>query len=339
MTDRPLAVPAHRPARRTVLRAGALAAATVALHVPDALAQAAYPNRPIRIIVPFATGGAADLVARAIADQFARRLGQSVVVENRTGASGNIGTAAVASAEPDGYTLVLGFDGTFVINPHIFDKLPFDPVADFAPVGKIGDVPLLVLANPQVGVRTLAELVALSKTRPGGLSYGTAGTGSTQHLMFELLNLRTGSKFVHVPYKGAAPAMTDVMGGHIPLAGAALAGSLDFVRTGKLVAIAISSARRSTFLPEVPTLEESGVRDLTINAWHGILAPAKTPRAIVERLNATLDAALRDPDVVERLAKLGSIAAPGSPEDFGRQIVADIARYREPVRVAGIKAD
>ena len=304
-----------------------------------ATSQTAYPSKTIRLICPFAPGGAADLVARLVAGQFAARLGQQVVVENRTGASGNIGTQQVAAAEPDGYTLLLGFDGTLVINPYIFAKLPFHPVNDFAPIGKIGDVPLLVLANPQIPAKSLAELIALSKARDGGLPYGTAGTGSTQHIMFELLKQRTGGNFVHVPYKGAAPAMVDVVGGHIPLVGAALAGSLDFIKGGKLRAVAISTAQRSKYLPEVPTLIESGMGELVITAWHGILAPAKTPRAIVDRLSAELNAALSEPAVVERLDAIGSIAAPGSPARFAEQIKRDLERYGQVVKAAGIKLE
>jgi len=321
-----------------VLELAALVCGWIGFCAP-ALSQPGYPAKPVRLICPFAAGGAADLVARLVAGQLSARLGQQVVVENRTGANGNIGTQQVALAEPDGHTLLLGFDGTLVINPYIFSRLPFDPVKDFAPIGKIGDVPLLVVANPQVPARTLAELIALSKTREGGLPYGTAGTGSTQHIMFELLNQRTGAKFVHVPYKGAAPAMVDALGGHLPLVGAALAGSLDYIKAGKLRALSISTAQRSKFLPEVPTLVESGMGDLVITAWHGILAPAKTPKAVIDRLSAELNAALSEPAVIERLDAIGSIAAPGSPAQLAEQIRRDLERYGPVVKAAGIKAE
>jgi len=245
-------------------------------------------------------------------------------------------SSRVAQAEPDGYTLVLGFDGTFVINPYIFKQLPFNPVNDFAPIGKIGDVPLLVLANPQLPVTTLQELIAYSKTQPAPLAYGTAGTGSTQHLMIELIKQQTGANLMHVPYKGAAPAIVDVLGGHIPLAGAALAGSLEYIRGGKLRALSISSAQRSKYVPDVPTLVESGMPDLVITAWHGLLAPAKTPHAIVVKLNTALNAALADPEVIEKLNGIGSIAAPGTPEQLGDQIKRDLARYAGVVKAAGI---
>ena len=245
----------------------------------------------------------------------------------------------VAQAEPDGHTLLLAFDGTLAINPHMYSKLPFDPIADFAPVGKIGDVPLLVITNPALPARTFAELVALSNARPGGIAYGTAGTGSTQHIMFELLKQRAGANFVHAPYKGAAPAMVDVMGGHLPMVGAALAGSLDNIRAGKLRALAISTAQRSKFVPEVPTLVESGFPDMVITGWHGIAVPAKTPRAIVERLNRELNSALAEPAVVERLDVIGSIAAPGTPEQFAANLKRDLDRYREVIKAIGIKAE
>ena len=221
----------------------------------------------------------------------------------------------------------------------MYSRLPFDPVADFIPVGKIGDVPLLIIANPAVQARNIAELVALSKAQSSGLAYGTAGTGSTQHIMFELLKLRSGGNFVHAPYKGAAPAMVDVMGGHLPLVGAALAGSLDNIRAGKLRALAVSTETRLRHLPDIPTLSESGFSDLVITAWHGVMVPAKTPRTVVNRLNAELNAALRDPAVIERLDSLGSIAAPGTAEKFADIIKRDLARYAQVIKAAGLKAD
>lgn len=234
------------------------------------------------------------------------------------------------------YTLLLGFDGTLVINPYIAAQTPFDSIKDFAPIGKIGDVPLLIVANPQLPVTDLPSLIAYSKTQANPLAYGTAGIGSTQHLMMELVKQRTGANFEHIPYRGAAPAMVDVLGGHIPLAGAALAGSLEYIRDGKLRALSISSRQRSKDLPNVPTLIESGMSDLVITAWHALLAPANTPAAIVNRLNTELNAALDDPQVNDRLNRIGSIPAPGSPQDFGEQIKRDLSRYAELVKSAGI---
>ena len=304
-----------------------------------ALSQAAYPARPIRLVVPFVPGGVTDTSGRLIAEQLSRRLGQQVIVDNKPGASGNIGTQQVAAAEPDGYTLLLGFDGTMVINPHVFEKVPFNTVRDFAPVGKIGDAILILVANNNFPAKNVRDMIALSKAQPGGLSFGTSGTGGTPHIAGELLKQRTGAHLVHVPYKGGGQAMTDVLGGSIPLVYTAIAGAVQHVKAGKLHALAVSSAQRATSLPEVPTFIESGVPDFEINSWVGILAPARTPRALVVRLNTELNAVLADPEVRARLEALGIGATPGTPEKFGEEIVRDLARYGAVVKAAGIKAE
>ena len=326
-----------KPARRQMLAAALLS--TLACAAGPAIGQTDYPRKPIRLIVPFAPAGVADLSARLAADQLSKRLGQTVVVENRAGAAGNIGTQSVAAAEPDGYTLVLGHDGPFTINPHIYARQGFDPLKDFVPIGKIGDVPILIVAHPSVQAKDLNSLVALTKSSASGLSYGSAGAGSTQHLMFELIGQRTGAKLNHVPYKGGAPALADVLGGHIPLAGVALASALDHVKAGRLKALAISSAQRSRLLPDVPTLPESGLQ-LVITSWDGLLAPARTPRAVVDRINSQLNAVLAEPEVRTQLEVLGMIAAPaGTPEAFGDLIARDLARNADVVKAAKITAD
>ena len=308
--------------------------------LPDTgIAQAAYPNKPIRLVVPFTPGGVTDTSGRLIAEQLSRRLGQQVIVDNRPGASGNIGTQQVAVAAPDGYTLVLGFDGTLVINPHVFEKVGFDTLKDFAPVGKIGDAVLILVANPAVPVKTLQDVVALSKTQVGGLSYGTSGTGGTPHIAGEQLKLRTGANLVHIPYKGGGQAMTDVLGGSIPLVYTAVAGAQGQVKAGKLKAIAVSSAQRSKSLPDVPTFMESGVPDFEVNSWVGLLAPAKTSKAIVDKLNFELNAVLNDPEVKEKLNIMGIAATPGSAEKFGDEMKRDLARYGPVVKAAGIKVE
>jgi tripartite-type tricarboxylate transporter receptor subunit TctC len=304
-----------------------------------AFAQGNYPDRPIKLIVPFAPGGVTDTSGRLIAEALAKRLGQSVVVENKAGASGNIGTQGVVNALPDGYTLVLGFDGTLVINPHVFSPFPFDTLKDLAPVGKIGDAILILVAHPSLPARTLQELIAYSKKEAKGVSYGTSGIGGTPHIAGELLNLQTGSRLVHVPYKGGGQAMSDALGGNIPLVYTAVAGAHQYVKTGKLHAIAVSSAKRSSSLPDVPTFIESGVADFEVSSWVGILAPAQTPRPIVDRLNRELNAVLTSPEIVEKLATLGITATPGTPEAFGVQIKADLAKYGKVVKAAGIKAE
>jgi tripartite-type tricarboxylate transporter receptor subunit TctC len=280
-----------------------------------------------------------DTSGRLIAEALSRRLGQTVFVENKAGASGNIGTLGVVNAAPDGYTLVLGFDGTLVINPHVFSPFPFDPQKDLAPVGKIGDATLILVAHPSLPARNLQELIAYSKKEAKGVSYGTSGVGGTPHIAGELLNQQTGSNLVHVPYKGGGQALSDALGGNIPLVYTAVAGAHQYVKSGKLIAIAVSSAKRSTSLPDVPTFIESGVPGFDVSSWVGILAPAQTPRPIVDRLNRELNAALASPEVAEKLATLGIAATPETPEAFAAQIRADLAKYGKVVKAAGIKAE
>ncbi len=323
--------------RRQWLQAALLAAGAAVFSV-GAQAQA-YPTKPIRLVVPFTPGGVTDTSGRLIAAQLSRRLGQQVIVDNRPGASGNIGTQQVAAAEPDGHTLLLGFDGTLVINPHVFPKVGFDTLKDFAPIGKIGDAVLILVAHPNFQAKTLKDVIALSKSQAGGLSYGTSGTGGTPHIAGELLRQRTGANLVHVPYKGGGQAMTDVLGGNIPLVYTAVAGAVSHVKSGKLHAVAVSSAQRAPSLPEVPTFIEAGLNDFDINSWVGLLAPAKTPRAIVDKLNTELNAVLNDPVVRERLLTLGITASPGGPERFGRDMARDLSRYAAVVKAANIKAE
>ena len=304
-----------------------------------AQAQDAWPTKPIRLVVPFTPGGVTDTTARVIADSLGKRLGQNIIVDNKPGASGNIGTALVKSAAPDGYTLVLGFDGTMVINPHVFAKLPFDTLKDFTPIGKIGDATLILVAHPDAPVKTLADVIAVSKSTPGGLSFGTSGTGGTPHIAGELLKLKTGAKLVHVPYKGGGQAMTDVVGGTIPLVYTAVAGAHGFVKSGKLRAVAVSSAQRSSALPDVPTFIEAGVPDFVVNSWVALLAPANLPAAVANRLSLDLNAVLNDPTVREKLRILGIDATPGSADQFREEMRRDLARYGQVVKAAGISVD
>ncbi len=330
-----------RPNRRALLSITALAAAIALAALPGvANAQDAWPNaKPIRLIVPFTPGGVTDTSGRLIAEHLGRRLGQQIVVDNKPGASGNIGTALAKTAAPDGYTLVLGFDGTMVINPHVFAKTPFDTLADFAPVGKIGNAVLILVANPELQAKTLQEVIALSKSDPNGLSYGTSGTGGTPHIAGELLKSRSGANLVHVPYKGGGQALTDVIGGTIPLVYTAVAGAYGHVKSGKLRAIAVSSAQRASALPEVPTFIESGVPDFVVDSWVGLFAPAGTPAAVLSRLNIELNAALADPAVVEKLRLMGIEATPGSADRFAEQVASDLARYGVVVKSANIRIE
>jgi tripartite-type tricarboxylate transporter receptor subunit TctC len=332
-----------RTVRRTFVMAafaGSCVAMLAGLGALPAHAQDAFPSRPIRLVVPFTPGGVTDSSGRLIADYLGRRLGQQVIVDNKPGASGNIGTAQVVAAAPDGYTLLLAFDGTMVINPHVFAKVPFDTLTDFAPVGRIGSATLILVAHPEVPAKTLIDVIALSKTKP--LAYGTSGIGGTPHIAGEMLAQRTGAKLEHVPYKGGGQAMTDVMGGAIPLVYTAVAGAQGHVKSGKLKAIAVSSAQRSGSLPEVPTFIESGLpelKDFVVESWVGLLAPAKTPPAVVARLNAELNAVLNEPAVRERLAVLGIEPTPGTPEQFRQQMQRDLAAYGPIVKAAGIKLE
>jgi len=287
--------------------------------------------------VPFAPGGVADNSARVVAEPLSLRLGQQVVVENRPGASGNIGTQQAAQAAPDGYTLLLGFDGTLVINPHVFAKIPFDTVGDFAPVTKLGDATLILVAHPSTGFKNLSSLVEAAKTKP--YAYGTSGTGGTPHLAGELLKQRTGAQLEHVPYKGGGPAVIDVVGGQIPLVFTAVASAQQYVRTGRLVGLGVPGAKRASSLPDVPTFQESGLAGFDVNSWVGIFAPAKTPPAIVARLHKELAAVLQSAFVKERYATLGIEPVGNTPEQFGVQVRDDLARWGTVVKSANLKIE
>ena len=298
-----------------------------------------YPTHSIRLIVPFAPGGVTDTSARAITDRLSARLGQQVVIDNRPGAKGNIGSEQVARAAPDGYTLLLGFDGTLVINPHVYARVPFDTVNDFAPITKLGDASLIVLAATNLPVKTFAELLAYSKTHTGSLSYGTSGTGSTPHVAGELLKIQTGIDMVHIPYKGGGPAISDLVGGQLPLVFTAIASAQQFVKNGRANAIAVASRARSDALPSVPTLIESGVPGFESYSWVALLAPAHTPSAIVDRLQRATALVLREPEVRERYAVLGIDPVGNSPAQFAEQLRSDLQKWGGVVKQAGIRLE
>jgi tripartite-type tricarboxylate transporter receptor subunit TctC len=302
-------------------------------------AQSTYPNRPIRLIIPFTPGGVTDTSGRYIAEQLTLKLGQQVIADNRPGASGNIGAQMVASAEPDGYTLLLGYAGTLSINPSLFDKVPFDSMKDFAPIGKIGDAILILVANNDFPGKTWAEALAISKKDPNGLSYGTSGAGGTPHIAGELLKQKTGANLVHVPYKGGGQALIDLLGGNIPLVYTAVAGANQYVKSGRIKAIAVSSAKRSPGLPDVPTFIESGIKDFEIDDWVGLLAPAKTPKPIVMKLNQALNEVLNSPEGKAKLLGMGITPTPGTPEKFGEQIKSDLLRFSPIVKGMQIKSE
>ncbi|MFD0667166.1 Bug family tripartite tricarboxylate transporter substrate binding protein [Ramlibacter sp. MAHUQ-53] len=327
----------QRLSSRRSLLAAALALAAAAL--PAAHAQGNYPSKPIRLVVPFATAGVTDTSARIVAEKLGQELGQQVIVDNKPGAAGNIGTQIVANAEPDGYTLLLAYDGTLVINPSVYPKVPFDTLKDFAPIGKIGDAVLIVVVNPKVPASKLSELQAVASATPGGLSYGNAGTGSTTHLAGEMLKQRTGMTLVHVPYKGGGQAMGDVVSGVLPMNFTAVAGAMPFIQSKQLTPIAVASRQRVASLPDVPTFIESGLKDFEINSWVGLAAPARTPPAVVARLNQALNKVLATPEMRERLAKLGIVAQPGTPAAFAEEIARDLAKNRAIVKAADIRIE
>ena len=298
-----------------------------------------YPNKPIRLVVPFATGGVTDTTARVMADKLSQRLGQNVIVENRAGGSGNPGTQYVAQSPADGYTLLLAFDGTMVINPFVFTKIPFDTVKDFVAVTKLGDAALVLVAHPGLGVKNFADLMAYSKANPGKLSFGHSGTGGTTHVAGELLKQRTGLDMTHIPYKSGGQAVIDAIGGQVPLAYSAVAGAHAHVKSGKLTGVGVSMPRRVSSLPDVATFIEQGVAGFDVSSWVGIMAPAKTPKAVTDKLNATIAAVLKEADVRERFATLGVEPVGNTPEQFGEQIKADLARWQKVVEAAKIKQD
>lgn len=315
------------------LAVGVALAATTAL----ALAQDNWPTRPVKIIVPFAPGGGGDAVVRNISEKLGERLGQAVVIENRPGASGYIGAQAVAAAAPDGYTLLMGFDGSLVVAPHLI-KASFDTLADFAPITKLNDATLVLAAHQSVPARNLAELVEHSK-KQGGLGFGSSGAGTTTHLAGELLAIRSGAQLRHVPYKGGGQAVTDVAGGQIPLIYTVVPTIAGFLKDGRLKAIGVSSAKRSTVLPDVPTFAESGLAGFEVSSWYGLLAPAKTPRPIIDRIQREVQAVLQLPEIREKYVRGGFEPVGNKPDEFAAQIRADLARWQKVVKDANLKME
>jgi len=317
-----------------------IAFCAAALLASSAAFSQAYPAKPVRIIVPFAPGGVTDNSARVIAEPLAARLGQQVIIENRPGASGNIGTQLVAQSAPDGHTLVLGFDGTMVINPHVFAKIPFDTLRDFAPVTKLGDGDLLLVSHPSLPGKTLAGFIAFAKkSKSAVFPYGTSGTGGTPHLAGELLKQRTGINLEHIPYKGGGQAIIDVVGGQIPLVFTAIATAQQFVKSGRLIGLGVPGAKRSAALPDVPTFTEGGQPGFDITLWVSILAPAKTPRPVIDKLQREIAAVLQTNTVRERYLMLGIEPVGNTPEQFTDQIRADLVRWEKVVKAANIRME
>ncbi|HEX4328583.1 MAG TPA: tripartite tricarboxylate transporter substrate binding protein [Burkholderiales bacterium] len=299
---------------------------------------AAYPNKPIRIVVPFSAGGPSDVMARSLAQVMTREWGQPVVVDNRVGASGIIGVEAVTKSAADGYTLLLSQVGD-AISVSLYSKLPYNFEKDLAPITLAGQTPFILVAHPSVPARDLRELIALAKAKPGTLSFGSSGAGTASHLAGEQLKSMAGIDILLVPYKGQAPATADLLGGQITMMFNNPITSLSSVKAGKLRALAVSTAKRFSQLPEVPTVAESGLPGFDVGFWLGALAPAGTPRPIVDKLNGVMVKALRDPEVVERLAALGVEIIGNSPDEYTSFIHADVIKWAKVVKASGAKAD
>ena len=296
-----------------------------------------YPNRPITLIVPVPAGGSTTVMARNVADKMSTLLGQNIVVENRAGAGGTIGTRAAAKSPPDGYTIVLGYTGTFSIAPSLYADPGYDPRKDFAPIGLIGTAPSVMVVHPSVPVKTVAEFVAYAKAQAQPVSYGSPGVGTANHLAGELFASATGVKLQHIPYKGSGPAMTDLIGGHIPMMFVPIPNSIGNVQSGKLRALAVSSPKRSALLPELPTVQESLKKDFDVALRYGLAAPAGTPRPVIDRLNKALNEVLATADVQKRLTTEGAESLAGTPEAYGVDIDKEETMWRSLVSGLGLK--
>ncbi len=298
-----------------------------------------YPNKPIRLIVPYAAGGGTDVMARAFAQRLASALSVQIVVENRTGAGGNIAASAVAKAAPDGYTLFFGAAGPLAVNPALYDKLPFDPVKDFAPIGLVGSMALFLTVPASMPVKSVKDLVALAKAKPGQLNYASAGIGGTTHLAMEVLKTETGANLTHVPYKGTAAGVADMLGGNIQVIFDAWTSTSPHVESGKLKYLAVSTSARSTLAPQVPTMAESGFPGFNVFVWYGILAPAGTPSEVVDKVGRETLKVMAQPELKEAFARLGMEPMSGGPEPFGAFIRSETVKWAKIVRDAGAKAE
>jgi len=298
-----------------------------------------WPSKPVRFIVPFAAGGGADVTARVISEPLAKLLGQPVIVENKSGAGGNIGTNLVAKAAPDGYTMLFAYEGPISMVQFYSKELPFNPRQDFSAVSRVADAPLVLVVNKDLPVNNVSELIAYSKAHPQKLFYGSSGLGGTTHLVGEIFNQQTGTSFKHVPYKGGAPAMTDLVGGQTQFQFATIPSAIPYIQSGKIRPLAVLSTDRFELLPEVPTLEEAGVSGIEINNWYGIMLPANTPAAIVERLNAALVETLQDPAVRSRFTQVGLVSKSNSPSEFSEFIKRDMTKWETIFKDINIALD
>jgi len=298
-----------------------------------------YPTKPIRLVITYPPGGNTDLVGRALALKLGEFMGQQVVVDNRGGAGGVLGSMITAQSAPDGYTIMLGTSAGMVINPLLSRKLTYDPVRDFAPVSMVVIVPQLLVINPQLPVKNVRELIAFAKAKPGYLNAGSSGVGTPNHFGTELLKWLAGVDIVHVPYKGGAPALTDLLGGQIQMAFSSVPAVLPHIKAGRLVALGVGSAKRSPALPNIPTIAEAGVPGYEYTTWYGIFAPAKTPRTLIARLNAEIVKAMETPDIKDRFTALGGDPDPGTPEELRAYMANESAKWAKIIKAANIRIE
>jgi tripartite-type tricarboxylate transporter receptor subunit TctC len=298
-----------------------------------------YPDRPVHLIVPFPAGGGADSLARLVMPKVSKALGQPIVIENKPGAGGNVGAEYVARAAPDGYTLLYGTNGTHAINPSLYRDLRFDPVKDFIPVSRMTEIATMLIVNPQVPAKSVAELIQFARENPGRLNFGSAGNGTTSHLAGELFKTQAGIDVVHIPYRGGAMAMTDLIGGQVQMMIEVMPNAYPQAREGRVRGLAVATASRFPGAPELPTIAESGLPGFEASAWDGIFVPAGTPQAVVARLNGAIRQALEDPELVAALLARGARPTAGSPEAFARFVAASADRWASAVRSSGAKID
>lgn len=315
-----------------------LAAAASLAIVFGAAAQNGYPDKPIKFVVPYPPGGGTDVIARIVQGKFQQLLGQPIVIDNRGGGGGSLGTDIAAKSLPDGYTVLFTLS-SHTINPAIYPKLPFDTLKDFEPIGTVASLPQILVAHPAFPANTVAELIKVAKERPGFVQFASVGNGSPGHLAGELFNIRTGADIVHVPYRGGGPAINDVVGGQVPLLWVSIPAAAQFVKTGRLKALAVSTTRRSAAFPDVPTVQEAGVADFEVDSWYAMFVPGKTPKPIIEKLNKALNQVVADPEIRDKLLAQGSEGVGGSPEMLGKVVAAELPKWAKLVKQANIKAD
>ncbi|CAG0982004.1 hypothetical protein BURK1_01796 [Burkholderiales bacterium] len=323
--------------RRTLVAAFAASLAIAAS--PFAHAQPAWPSKPIRIVVPFPPGGTTDILARAAAQKMTEAWKEQAVVDNRPGAAGNIGAELVAKSPADGYTMLMGTVGTHAINASLYARMPYDHVRDFAPVILVAAVPNVLVVHPSVPANSVAELIAYAKANPGKLNFASSGSGTSIHLAGELFKVTTGAQMQHIPYKGSAPAIADLLGGQVQLMFDNLPSALPHIRAGKLRALGVTSARRAPALPDLPTIAESGLPGFEASSWFGLVAPAGTPPEVVTKVNGEVARWLATPEAREKLLAQGANAAGGTPDDFARHIAAETAKWQQVVKASGAKVD